>query len=247
MIFVPYQGPTADHTRIFSLLNALTKSTILFISGPSGAGKSAFIRQFRAKTLPATISGHLPENASDWDIVEANDITKGDLDAAKILALMQAGESLIVHYDIVFIHCRQKNPSYEADQALSFLTHAENIHSVFIRPEPPVLRKQFAARSAQILLRKSRGSRLWTTLVRTPMRKLRSLIKPKKTSSTQVLYAREGFIGSCYQLWEQHLTKMAASKALTSSIIIEPAAQNSTHESFQLVPPNKITPTRIPS
>lgn len=216
-------------------MNANTKSHILFISGPSGAGKSAFIRQLRTKTLPSSIAENLPSEAPDWATVEANDITKGDLDAPSVIARMQAGECLIIHYDIVFIHCRHKNPSYPADLALDFLSHAEKIHSVFIRPEPEVLQKQFAARSAQILQRKSRGSRIWTTLIRTPMRQLRALIKPKKTSTTQTLYRREGFIASCYQQWEIHLKSIAASQSVASNIIIEPAPNSSAQESFQQV------------
>lgn len=177
----------------------------------------------------------LPAGVADWAIIEANDITKGDLDEASVIARMKAGECLIVHYDIVFIHCRQKQPSYETDQALAFLTHAKQIHSVFIRPAAEVLQKQFAARSAQILQRKSRSSRIWTTLIRTPMRQLRSLIKPKKNSSTQALYLRDNFIPACYQQWEKHLTSIAASLPITSSIIIEPAPKTSNKESFQLV------------
>ena len=218
-------------------MNANTKSHILFISGPSGAGKSAFIRQLRTKTLPSSIAENLPSEAADWATVEANDITKGDLDAPSVIARMQAGECLIIHYDIVFIHCRQKNPSYPADLALAFLPHAEKIHSVFIRPEPEVLQKQFAARSAQILQRKSRGSRIWTSLIRTPMRQIRALIKPKKTSTTQALYRREDFITSCYQQWEKHLASMAASKPLASNIIIEPAVITTAVESFQIIAP----------
>jgi hypothetical protein len=218
-------------------LNANTKSQILFISGPSGAGKSAFIRQLRTKSLPSAIVANLPAEAADWSIIEANDITKGDLDEASVISRIQQGESLIVHYDIVFIHCRQKKPSYPADQAIAFLSHVEKIHSVFIRPEPDVLQKQFAARSAQILQRKSRGSRIWTSLIRTPMRQIRGLIKPKKTSTTQALYRLEGFIASCYQQWEKHLASMAASKPLASSIIIEPAVITTAVESFQIIAP----------
>ncbi len=212
-----------------------TKSHILFISGPSGAGKSAFIRQLCTKSLPISIAANLPTEAADWAIVEANDISKGDLDADSVIARMHAGESLVVHYDIVFIHCRQKNPSYPADQALAFLSHAEKIHSVFIRPEPEVLQKQFAARSAQVLQRKSRGSRIWTTLIRTPMRQIRALIKPKKISTTKALYRREGFIAACYQQWEKHLKSIAASQPVQSNMIIEPAPNSAAQKSFQQV------------
>ncbi len=224
-------------------MNAIQKSHLLFISGPSGAGKSAFIRQLRAGSLPGTIAAGIPANATNWAIVEANDITKGDLDETSVIARMQSGECLIVHYDIVFIHCYKKNPQYSTDQALAFLAHAEKIHSVLIRPQAEVLQKQFAERSAQIQQRKTRASRLWTTLIRTPIRKIRSLIKPKKTTNTKSLYRRDGFIKDCYQQWEKHLSSIASSHPLASHITIEPAPRTSDRETFQLVSHHSSIPT----
>lgn len=209
---------------------------ILFISGASGGGKSALIRQLRDGTLNPDIAQHLPVGAATWEIIEANDFMKNDLDLASLTERLKSGTPFIVHYDIAFIHCRNLT-DYNADPAMQWMAQARSVQSLWIRPDAAVLQKQFSQRSHALLQKKSLGSRLWSSIVRKPKRQLTAWLKGQKKYSTADLYQQAGWIDNCYQRWQNHLQTMLAAHPHYTHLIIAPSPHSSTGESFALISP----------
>lgn len=209
-------------------------SQILFISGPSGGGKSAFIRQLRQGSLPPEIAQRLPPQAATWDLIEANDILKNDIALPPLIAQLNAGKCFIVHYDIVFIHCRHLS-DYALDPAMQLFDHTAAVQLLWIRPEPEDLRRQFSQRSQTLLKRKSLGSRLWASIFRKPMRLLIRLVKGEKMHSTKDFYAKSEWISWCYELWHRHLLSLQARFHLAPILVIAPDGRTAQSEQFQLI------------
>lgn len=210
------------------------QSHVLLISGPSGGGKSAWIRQLRDGTLPEEMSSLLPDSVATWDLIEANDFMKQDLDLTAMQEQLDQGKSFILHYDIVFIHTRGDH-DYRNDPAMQFLDHATSIQSVWIRPEAEVLYRQFRQRSAQIQRKKSLGSRIWASCFRKPKRQLMAILKGQSKTSTSELYQKPDWIISCYQQWQKHLQTITQQHPRYSHLIIAPLPHTSSREGFTIV------------
>ena len=207
---------------------------ILLISGPSGGGKSAFIRQLQQGKLPPAITEALPQDCHYWPLIEANDILKGDLDFEEVSKQLRQGDSHIVHYDIVFLHCR-KLTNYEQDPAMALWSLAQQMTAVFVRPDAVTVRHQHQQRSARQQQKKSAGSRLWARWVRMPLRRLKSVFTGKSTLSTTDLYADETWINDCYQQWQQFLTHQLGRIPHSSLLLVAPDKNSTVGEAFVLL------------
>jgi hypothetical protein len=212
----------------------LKKSQILFISGPSGSGKSTFIRQLRAGNLAQNIADCLPPSCADWSVIELNDIQKGDLCPIELRQRINAGESLILHYDIVFNYCRVLRPGAPV-HSIELFDDTIALYSVFIRPKKEVLSRQFDQRNGEKRKTKSLLSRLCTIFVRRPLRKLRSIGKNEKITTTQELYKQHDFVDKCYMDWDSYLANLHQDYHFVSQIVIEPTSADSDEPSFRLL------------
>ena len=202
------------------------------VSGPSGGGKSTFIRQLSERTLAPEILALLPEPSGAWPVVEANDVLKGNLTREALLEIKSRPGGVLVHYDIVFIHCYGLK-RYEDDPALELLAGADALHVVFVRPEAHVVRKQFFDRKARHQKTKSKASLLWGRYFRHPLRRALAPFTGKPTLSTERLYGERQWLAGCYQEWEAFLRRLAERSPGAKVIVVEPAGSGEA-EAFRL-------------
>jgi len=198
-------------------LNMPIKS-ILLVSGPSGCGKSTFIRQLLGKTIQGEIPDSIPFEINSLPIIEANDILKGSL-SDKELSGNSSG--IILHYDIV-LPLRYRIDNYVKDPSLNLLSQCETLHIIFIRPPFDTLRKQFSERLNNINRRKSPLSRLWTKVIRLPVRRLINNIKGKTILNTKEMYKSDEWLTNCYSAWEKYIREAVENHTSASLTIIEP-------------------------
>jgi hypothetical protein len=199
----------------------------LLVSGPSGGGKSTFIDQLVKREVSAGIGAMLPEDCSNWPVIEINDLLKGNLS----MPTPGPEENYILHYDIVMIH--RYKMSYEDDPAIELLRKAREVHEVFVRPDANTLRAQFAARKQNHEAGKSRASLLWAKAIRHPSRRLAGLLGGKPSIPTWDLYSTSGWLESCYEKW----ITASDSIPVSSRTIIESSPSSDGSPSFRLADP----------
>ncbi len=211
----------------------MTARHILLISGPSGGGKSTFIRQLSERTLAPEILALFPDQAGSWPVVEANDVLKGNLSGDAFRGITHQPGGLLVHYDIVFIHCYGLK-RYEDDPAMSLMTGADTLHVVFVRPDFQVVRRQFFDRKSRHQKTKSKASLLWGRFVRRPLRQALAPITGKPTLSTEELYGGHKWLAGCYRGWEAFLQRLADKHPNSKILIVEPASGPGEAPKFRL-------------
>lgn len=203
---------------------------ILIVSGPSGGGKSTFIRQLLDKTLDPEILALLPD-VTDWPIIEANDVLKGDLSTETIRDMTRPSPGWIAHYDIAFIH-RKGLTQYEADPFIKLLDDATTLYAVFVKPDYLSIRKQFAARKAIRQKSKSKARIFWKHFIHQPMRRMLSPVTGQSTVSTEDLYQTEEWLTSCYRTWERFLQTLQ-NKNQAQLIVVQPATGSNQPDACQ--------------
>ena len=211
----------------------MTSRHILLISGPSGGGKSTFIRQLSEQTLAPEILARLPEHSGSWPVIEANDVLKGNLSAEVLLGIDTQPGGILVHYDIVFIHCYGLE-RYEDDPAMKLMTGADALHVVFVRPDYQVVRRQFFDRKARHQKTKSKASLLWGRFVRHPLRRALAPFTGTPTLSTEALYSGHQWLAGCYRDWEAFLRRLAEQHPNAEILIVEPASGPGESPKFRL-------------
>lgn len=199
----------------------MTSRHILLVSGPSGGGKSTFIRQLAERALPPEILALLPDHSGSWPVIEANDVLKGNLSGEPLLEISRQPGGLLVHYDIVFIHCYGL-ARYEDDPAMKLMTQADSLHAVFVRPDYHVVRRQFFDRKARRQKTKSKASLLWGRFVRHPLRQALAPFTGKPTLSTEALYGGHQWLAGCYRDWEAFLRRLKEQHPNANILIVEP-------------------------
>jgi len=206
---------------------------MLLVSGPSGSGKSTFIRLLQDQSLSAQIRSFLPADAGDWPCVEANNVLKGDQTFESVQQLMHTQPGIVLHYDIVFIHCRGMK-RYEDDPAFPLLKGSEGLDIVFIKPEAKLLLNQYWERKNAHEGRKSMFSRNWAKFVRLPLRRLKAKLKGRSITTMEELYAMDGWLPWCYGEWEATVRRLLAPRSGNRMVVIEPAESKGSSPSFRL-------------
>jgi len=207
---------------------------LLLISGPSGGGKSTFIRQLAAGTLAPEILALLPTPCGNWPLVEANNVLKGDLSRESLFQTATHADGLLLHYDIVFIHCYRLK-GYGDDPAMDLLKTAASLQVVFVKPDAEVLQKQFLERQGRNQKAKSQGSQLWGRLFRRPLRRILAPWTGKPTLSTMELYSRNKWLAGCYSQWESFIHGLEPQYSEMKMIVVEPASGAGGSETFRLI------------
>jgi|GEM_PF-1929155 len=209
---------------------------ILLIAGPAGSGKSTLIRQLRDGTLSPEIRARLPEASSEWEVVEANDVMKGDLPSDAFAGTLRKG-GVLAHYDIVFIH-RHGVSDYEDDPALRLLAEAGPMVTVLVRPNPAQLREQYADRLQRLQAGKSRGSRWSTRWLRGPLRRMRAFLWGRPRMATSDWYLQESALDEAYLRWECFCRNLVSLHPESEALCVEPISSVGVPPAFRLLSMN---------
>ncbi len=197
---------------------------LIFVSGPSGCGKSTFINLFISGNLPQEIKILLPTAIPDPQIIELNNVMKGDLDKETLMKILDPQKNVILHYDIVL---PRKNgiDDYNNDPGLNFLQNEATVYVVNIKPDAERLKLQFKTRARKHAHSKSMISRLWKNYFHTPMRKLKSL-NSNKALKTADLYEIPNWIDQCYDNWEEYISERLTNNPSSTIINIKPVSND---------------------
>jgi len=208
---------------------------MLLVSGPSGSGKSTFIRQLQDQSLAAEIRSLIPLDAGTWPCIEANNVLKGDQTCETVQQLMRVPPGVVLHYDIVFVHCRGIK-RYEDDPVFPLLASAsEGLVIVFVKPPTELLLSQYCGRRKEHEGKKSMFSRNWARFVRLPFRRLKAKLKGQSIIMTEDLYATDDWLSWCYGEWEASMRRLMAQRPGSQMVVIEPAEAEDSSLGFRLV------------
>ena len=216
----------------------MSATPILLVSGPSGGGKSTFIDHLKLGSLPSEMTSFLPAEIGEWQIVEMNDLIKGDLSLERLKQILRTSTGCIAHYDIVM--APRLGTSYELDPAVTFLSQTPLIGEIAIRPAVDNLIKQFEQRRIALMAGKSASSRFWRTCIKQPLKELSARLQGKKRETTQRLYETKGWLEACYSQWEDCAKNFPVSQRIT----VAPYDMTSGAPSFRIVSEEKNPPNR---
>ena len=207
---------------------------ILLISGPSGGGKSTFLRCLASGKLDDAIHRQLPPDAASWEVVEANDILKGDLSTEECRQLLEASGRLCLHYDILFIQGRGLT-NHAADPSLTLLGEADRLWVVFISPDHPRVARQHRERRAAQLACKSPFSRWWAYWVRAPLRRLKRSAGLDPRRDIGKFYEDEALLARACDEWLGYLQALCERVLVIELLTLVPQGKFQGHPKFSIL------------
>ena len=123
--------------------------TLLIICGPSAGGKSTLIDQLRDGSLASEVVDALPAQASEWPLVEGNDILKRDRTLDEALPDGERLDGILLHYDLIHLLRVGYSDTWFDDPAFGLLDLSESAIFCDVRPEPDILVEHFEVRAAR--------------------------------------------------------------------------------------------------
>lgn len=206
---------------------------IVLISGASGSGKTTLIEHLRHRKLPPNLRNLFPKDCETWEVLELNDLLKGNDRSGLIATALAGSQGLLLHYDII-MPFRYRLDSYEADPTWAHLTPDSVLTIVFLRPDAAELVRQHRERAARQKAAKSALSRLFGMYFRQPIRALLGKCFGTQKSSTVELYASATFIDDCHFIWADFAKGLLRTHKGQNLVVLRPCQGSKGHE-FEIV------------
>lgn len=211
---------------------------VMLLSGPSGSGKTTFTHLMRAGTLPEEIKCRLVANG-EWPVIDVTNRMRREIAShgeAVVADQIAAPAHLVLHYDITTVY-RYGLAGYANDPALRLLGLARNIQIVFVCPDAERLFTQYTSRDAARQARKHAVSRMWNSMVLTPMRVVHTHVTGKARCRERDLYRDHNWVQDCYDMWETYIGGLMGGGVAQDLIHISPTSNDRAIEpAFRIVP-----------
>lgn len=204
----------------------------LLVCGPTGCGKSTFIRILTEREeLPEKIIENLSAYSGKEEIIEANNIMKGDL-LYNDFARQLADAVHIVHYDVLFNLCHDQT-RYENDPAIQGLYELEHLDIIYIKPKLEQVREQHKKREQARYAKKSPLSRFWQKQVKSP---LKIFLHPQKYPvKSDKIYETDNLLAKAYAQWDLLTDSLPEKIENLNMMTIEPTTSTDGKFGFRLL------------